>query len=71
MKPPVGSMIPVTQTSPPARPMISREMISLCPLPKVWTTPPRAIDWPMSGASRAITGALASRARARSPFARS
>ena len=66
MKPPVGSMIPVTQTSPPARPMISREMSSLWPLPKVWTTPPLAIDWPMIAESRAIAGALDSRARSRS-----
>jgi hypothetical protein len=71
MNPPVGSMIPVTQTSPPARPMISREMSSLWPLPKVWTTPPAAIDFPMRGARRAIAGALASRARASSSTERS
>ena len=71
MNPPVGSMMPVTQTRPPARPMISLEMSSLWPLPNVCTTPPLAIDWPMIGARRAMAGALVSRARARSEPARS
>jgi hypothetical protein len=59
MKPPVGSMMPVMQTRPPARPMISREISSLWPLPKVWITPPRAMQAARAGAARAMTGALA------------
>ena len=71
MKPVVGSMMPEMQASPPARPMISREISSLCPLPKVWTTPPWATEAPTTGAKAASAAALVCRARARSSAARS
>ena len=63
MKPPVGSKIPLTHTRPPARPMISREMISLWPLPKVCNTPPDATDSPMTAPSFFSTGAFCAHAR--------
>ena len=65
MNPAVGSGMPVMQTSPPARPTISREMISLWPEPNVCTIPPAAMYSPRMGVSRAITGALRARASAR------
>ena len=55
--------MPLTQTRPPARPMISREMISLWPLPKVCSTPPRAMDSPMTAPSFFNTGAFFVQAR--------
>ena len=59
MKPAVGSLMLVMQTSPPARPTISRAMISLWPEPKVWIMSPRATTAPRSGASCAIVDAFA------------
>jgi hypothetical protein len=49
MKPAVGSLMLVMQTRPPARPTISRAMISLWPEPKVWITSPRATDAAANG----------------------
>ena len=54
---------------PPARPTISRAMISLWPEPNVWMISPRATDAPRIGASFAMTGVLTVHAKARSSLA--
>ena len=71
MKPAVGSLMLVMQTRPPARPTISRAMISLWPEPKVWMTSPRATLAPRIGARRAMVAALADHAVASMALARS